>query len=319
MSLSQRRHALLRRLALLCTALVLAITTLSGFIRLSNAGLGCADWPQCYGSRLRAAPQPPGATAAAAADDGVGVALARTAHRVVAVLALLLVLTMVAVCFGNAPLLWREGLLALGLLALAVFLAVLGRSTAGARVPAVAIGNLLGGFAMLGLSWRLAAPPRAPDAPPHRTLAMAARVGAALLLVQLALGALVSASHAGLSCAGPAECWRAADAAGWPWQLLDPWREPRFEAGTTLPLNPGGAIAQVVHRGGALLVLAVLAPLGIAAWRDGRRRAGSALLALLLLQLGLGALTALLGLPMALALAHNVVAACLLATVLRLA
>ncbi len=318
MTLLQRRHAWLRRLALLCTVVVLAVTSLSAFIRLSNTGLGCSDWPQCYGSRLHAAPRID-AAAAAVSVDSYGVRAARIAHRVVAMLALFLVIAMLVVCFGNSPWLHREGLLALALLLLALALAILGRASAGARMPIVAMGNVLGGFLMLALSWRLAATQHARDAQPTGTLATWARVGAALLIAQVALGALVSSSYAGLSCAGSAECWRAAESAGWPWHVLDPLRDPQFDAGRVLPLNPGSALAQLVHRGGALLLLLVLAPLGVAALRRGRRRDGFALLALLLVQLSLGALMLASGLQLAVALAHNVIAACLLASVARLA
>lgn len=315
MNLSQRRQAWLRRLALLCTALVLVITSLSAFIRLSNAGLGCSDWPQCYGSRLHET-QPAGAEVVV--DSGT-VRAARVAHRLVAVLALLLVVTMVVVCFGNSPWLLRQGVLALTLLVLALFLAVLGRWTAGTRLPAVAIGNLLGGFLMLAASWRLAAPAVARDARPAHGLVVWARVAVVLLIAQVSLGALVSASYAGLSCAGPGDCWRAADAANWPWHALDPWRVPVFDGARALPLNPSGALAQVVHRAGALLVLLIGMPLGVLALRSRQRREGVVLLGLLLLQCALGALVGAFGLPLAPALAHNIVAGCLLATVLRLA
>ena len=53
MSLTDRRLHVLRRLALLCAVMVLAVTSLSAFLRLSKAGLGCADWPACYGQDLR--------------------------------------------------------------------------------------------------------------------------------------------------------------------------------------------------------------------------------------------------------------------------
>ena len=310
MSLSQRRHAWLRRLALVAAALVLAITSLSAFIRLSNAGLGCSEWPQCYGSRLRAVQQN---REPAAGSDAVTVA--RSTHRLVAVLALLAITTIVMVCFGNRPWLRREGALALAMLALTIGLAVLGRWTAGARLPAVAIGNLLGGLLILAISWRLAGGATEPGRP---MLRIAAWVGVAVLLAQVALGALVSASYSGLSCAAPGDCLRAAAAAGWPWQMLNPWREPMFGA-TPLPLNPSGALTQVVHRGGALLALLVLTPLGIAALRGPRWRDGAALLVLLALQLGLGWLMVATALPLPLALAHNVVAALLLATAARLA
>jgi len=88
---------------------------------------------------------------------------------------------------------------------------------------------------------------------------------------------------------------------------------------TPVPFNPNGALAQVVHRGGALLALLVLIPVGAAALRGQRRRDGAALLVLLVLQLGLGWLMVLTMLPLPLALAHNVVAGLLLATVVRLA
>ena len=44
------RHALLvRRLALLAALLCLGVGILGACVRLSNAGLGCPDWPGCYG------------------------------------------------------------------------------------------------------------------------------------------------------------------------------------------------------------------------------------------------------------------------------
>jgi cytochrome c oxidase assembly protein subunit 15 len=233
----------------------------------------------------------------------------------IAVLALLAITAIVVVCFGNRPWLLREGALALTMLALATGLAVLGRWTADARIPAVAIGNLLGGLLMLALCWRLAARVTEPGRP---TLRMWAWVGVAVLLAQLALGALASASYAGLSCAAPGDCLRAVEAAGWPWETLNPWREPVLAA-TPLPLNPGGALVQVVHRVGALLALLVLIPVGAVALLGHRRRAGAALLLLLVLELTLGWLMVELALPLPLALAHNVVAGLLLATVVRLA
>lgn len=310
MNITHQRQTWLRRAALLCAALVLAITSLSAFIRLSQAGLGCSEWPQCYGSRLRDAQQ----GHATSVTDSAAVVAARLTHRVVAVTALLLVIAMLVLCFGNRPFLLREGMLALALLALALGLAVLGRWSAGARVPAVAIGNLLGGLLMLALSWRLAA--RA--APPgDSALRSWARLGTAVLLIQVMLGALLSASYAGLSCVGPMDCLRTAQAADWPWHALNPWREPVFDT-MQRATNPAGALVQLVHRGGALLTLLVLTPLGVAALRGAHKRAGAALLALLVIQIGVGALMLVASLPLSLALAHNIVAALLLATLVRL-
>ena len=55
--MKESQARLVRRLALLLTVLVLVITSLSAYIRLSRAGLSCAEWPQCYGERLRQAQQ----------------------------------------------------------------------------------------------------------------------------------------------------------------------------------------------------------------------------------------------------------------------
>lgn len=297
----------LRQLAWICAALVLAITSLSAFIRLSRAGLGCDPWPQCYAQSLRATGQP-----LAASPEGP-VAAARIAHRVVAVAALLLVIAMVMTTLSKGPILWREGRMALALLALALFLAILGRWTSDARVPAVMLGNLLAGFAMFALSCRLARSGR------HEPIATAAQerlvrwawVGAALLVAQIVLGGLVSAGHAGLSCRQLMVC----DTSSGSWQLLNPWHETPLIPDT---FNRAGALVHAVHRTGAMVVAAVLLSLGVAAWRSGQR-AGAAVILLLVLQVTLGALLVVARLPLPVALAHNVVAALLLAAVLGLA
>ena len=238
MTAADRRLPMLRRMALLCALLMLATIALSAFMRLSQAGLGCADWPACYGQGQHGSPE--------------AVAAARLAHRAVASLALIGVMTMALAAWTARPLLRREKWLTLALLALALALAALGIVTPGARLPAVTMGNLLGGFAMLALCARLAAPGRADSAaaaagsaasPAAATSATSATsaasaaaaaaaaaasaapglgawgiAGLALLSIQLALGALVSASHAALVCTDLADCARAAQAQGWDWE-----------------------------------------------------------------------------------------------------
>jgi cytochrome c oxidase assembly protein subunit 15 len=71
-----------------------------------------------------------------------------------------------------------------------------------------------------------------------------------------------------------------------------------------------------LHRAGALLVCAVLLPLAWLAWRLGRRQSAALLVGLLVAQGALGAGLVLLGLPLEVALAHNVTAALLLAVLL---
>lgn len=287
-------------MAIACAVLVLAITTLSAFIRLSRAGLGCEPWPQCYGQQA-------GAAADASQPPATGpVAAARVAHRITATVALLLIIGMVMQTLAATPVRWPEGRLVLVLLALALFLAVLGRWTTDSRLPAVVLGNLLAGFAMVSVSWRLVAAASSGPAPP--TFASGwVRVAIALVALQVALGGLVSAGHAGLSCPQLAAC----DISSGSWLAFNPWHEQGLDAADAA--NRAGALVHVIHRAVALVVVAIVLPLGVAAWRRGRR-AGALLLALLAAQVAAGAAMVLGGLPLALALAHNVLAALLLAT-----
>lgn len=313
MNTTQHRRDSLRRLALGCALLLLLVTSLSAFIRLSQAGLGCEPWPACYGSALRAA-QGPGAIPV---EDGFAVTAARSAHRLIATAALGGVIAMVALCLAGRPRLPREGVVALVLLALVLGLAVLGLWTHGSRKPAVVLGNLMGGFMVLALCWRLAAPPAAGRVPRRPAWIVLALVAALVLLAQIALGALTSASFAGLSCSGVVDCLRSAQDGGWQWTMLDPWREPMFEphAGA---VNPDGAMTQWSHRVGALLSVLVLVPLAAWGTRGPLRRESWLLLALLALQLVLGALMVATGLPLPIALAHNLVACLMLAVVVRM-
>lgn len=294
MDTSCRRMTLLRTMAIACAVLVLAITSLSAFIRLSRAGLGCEPWPQCQAQLLREAKQ--GAVAAA-----------RIAHRITAVGALLLVIAMVLAAYGSAPPLVRQGRLVVVLLGLAVFLAVLGRMTADSRLPAVVLANLLAGLAMFAVSWRLVAATRPAGA--ARTLdAGWVRLALALLVVQIMLGGLVSAGHAGASCPRLAGC----DLGTASWQAFNPWQEPDPGAGVG-----AGALVHMAHRAAGILTAIVVAALGVAASRRGHR-AGALLPALVVLELGAGIGLIARSTPLALALVHNVLAALLLATVASL-
>jgi cytochrome c oxidase assembly protein subunit 15 len=309
MSLSSRRYALLRRLGLACALAVLVVTSLSAYMRLSKAGLGCDDWPACYGQQQRAAAQglapPPG-------EAGV-IASARLLHRVMAVFVLLAALVMLMLCFDRKAPMRGEGVLALLIVLLAVALAVLGRWSSGVHVPAVALGNLLGGFAMLALCARLSVAGWIAGWPRLRGWAWAA---AALLLLQLSLGGLVSASFAGLSCASGSECslWAAWQQSGW--QSLDPWREPL--ANSPPPTNPAGMFSHSLHRHLAWLTAPALLALAWLAWRRRRPRTAALLACLVAMQLLAGILLVPLGLPLALALLHNLLAALLLAAVVTL-
>ena len=291
-------------MAWLTLLLLVVVTCLSAYLRHSAAGLGCAAWPVCFG-------QGESAAAGAVVLGGQALTVARVAHRVTATLALLLVMAIVVLSWARRPRLAREAALSLGLLVLALLLALLGVFTPGSRLPAVAIGNLLGGFLMLAIAARLVAPPA------QRGLGASAIAAALLLLAQIALGALTSAAYAGLACTDLRECVEQARAGGWNWAALNPWREPVLSMATP---NPEGALAQLLHRLGSFVVAPpLLAGLGICAWRGGRRVEATALLVVLASQVVLGLVVGSTGLPLVPVLAHNLGTALMLALVLRLA
>lgn len=310
-----RRLVMVRRLALICAALMLATIVLSAFMRLSQAGLGCADWPACYGQNLSSVAQAPA--------PGTAVIVARMLHRIVASLVLVLVIMLTLSTLAMRPRLHVEGRLSAVMLLLTLALSALGVVTAGATLPAVTLGNLIGGFLMLALCWRLAATPASAAAPVARMTHQArtplqrwAALALAMLLVQVALGALVSGSYAALSCQGWADCSKSAAAAGWDWQAMNPWHRPQL---ADLPFNPGGALAQLAHRLGALLLPPLFAVVALLAWRRQHRTEALLLLSLLALQATLGWAGVAAGLPIALVLMHNLNAALMLALLTRLA
>ena len=304
MQATDSRARNVQRLAFACLVLLLALTCLSAYLRHSAVGLGCTPWPACYGQGE------PAAIAGAMAVAGQALTGARMAHRVTATLALLLIIAIVVLCLRSKPRLQPQARLSVALLVLALALSLMGVFTPGSRLPAVAIGNLLGGFLMLALAARLVA------LPPPRGLGWAAGVVATLLGVHIAGGAFVSASHAGLACTDLRECLAQARAGGWDWQQLIPWREAGFAVGTP---HAEGALLQALHRLGSLVVAPALAALAWLAMRRGRRTEGLWLLALLASQIALGLALGSTGLPLVPVLLHNLGTAVMLALVLRLA
>lgn len=276
-----RRLALARRLARWALLLMLATVLLSAFMRLSQM----------------AAPCPPGPACAASVGGLDGVALARGLHRVVATAVLGLAIALVVVLRRARP--SREHRLSRVLLVLVIALAGLGLVTPGARVPAVAIGNLLGGFAVVLACARLAQ-----TRPPPPALHGHALLASALLVAQIALGAQLGASFSAGTCGDALACLKRAGETGWDLQAFDPWR-PIARSGP----GPGAAaVLHLAHAAGAVLCAVVLLALSWRAWRAAAPRTGGATAALVVLQGLLGALQLSWKLPIALVLAHNLTA-----------
>ena len=290
-----------RWLVLAALLLVLVITTTSAYIRLSQAGFGCADWPACYGRRMSTPP------AGQLIPERSTLFWARALHRLAASSTGILLVLIVFVGW-DALQSAAARLAAVVTLALAGFLAWLGLITPSA-LPAVTVGNLLGGMTMLALLWWLHQRDRGTGA--SRTLH---RLALGALALQIALGGMIGARHAVLSCVTLPAC-----AGGW-WPDSIDWRlfNPFFAMSESDIGSAAGSAARealiMSHRYGAVLVATILCVLGVNAVRRGARVAarGWLLLGMLGLQLLLGAGTVLANFPLPLALLHNLCAALLL-------
>ena len=296
---------MVRRLALAGVFLVLVVTTVSAYMRLTAAGLGCAQWPACYG-------QAPGH-----GETSVQVApapVARILHRISATAAAAVMLAIALIALANRRTLRRELALSAVLLLLTLGLALLGRATPHAGSPAVAMGNALGGMAVVALLWWLAlttaeiSRARAPA-----WLAWLSGTALVLSILQIGLGTLTSATFSALACTTLPAC----DGRWWPLA----WSVSQFDP--FVPFGERGEASQAVHllhRFGAVALITVGTALVLATLRLGgpARRAATVLASLLTLQLALGAFAVKLSLPLPLVLAHNATAVLILLTLLAL-
>ena len=301
-----RRRIFLRHAGWVCAVLVLVVTSASAFLRQSGAGLGCTPWPACHA--IAASAEAPRAAPPSAAEH-----TARAVHRVVASSLLLLLMVMTAFAWVGKLRLVAEGRIALLALGLVLFLAVLGVFTANARAPAITLGNLMGGLLLFAACVRLAVPPCAMAEPQRRRLRRWSLVAGAVLLLQIGLGALISAGYAGLSCPQLVGCIPSAEG----WGAISLWLPPGEGAG--MPGYGAGVGVQLLHRLTALAVLAALGMLALSAWQGNRRPEAVLLGSLAALQVALGVVLVLAQLPLNAALAHNLIAALLLGTVAALA
>ncbi|MCS6785751.1 MAG: COX15/CtaA family protein [Thiobacillaceae bacterium] len=285
-----------------------AVIVLGAYVRLSEAGLGCPDWPGCFGqvSPWHAADEIAAAHAAAPAGPvSPAKAWKEMAHRYAAGLLGLAVLAITMLAWRRLPLRAR-GLPSL-LLALVVVQALLGMWTVTLQLePAVVAAHLTGGMLTLALLVALAARDASRLAADSRRLRLA-RLLLALVGVQIALGGWVSAHGAALACPELPTCrgqwWPPADFAA-AFALAAPGPMPQ-EALTAIHL---------AHRLGAVAVLAAALGFGLSTLgRPHLKPWGLGLAALVLLQAGLGLANVALGLPLPLAVAHTAGAALLLA------
>jgi cytochrome c oxidase assembly protein subunit 15 len=322
-----RRSSWLRPLTLLTLFLTFDLVLFGAFTRLTDSGLGCPDWPGCYGNASPVGAQAAIAAAQYALPSGPvthGKAWVEMIHRYLAtgVGVLILVLTVASlrarfksgkteahadVWWPIVTLLWVCIQGAFGALTVTMKL-----------FPAIVTMHLLGGLMLLALlgvqAERLgrlqSGRPRVLVKPATRALMMTAFV---LLSVQVALGGWVSTNYAVLACTDFPMCQNS----WWPEMHFDQgfqiWRE--------LGMTPAGehitfAALTAIHFVHRCMAVAVLGALGLLAWRlapvPGFRIQSRWIIGLAVMQVATGMANAVLGWPLAAALLHTGGAAALI-------
>jgi len=319
------KSKLLYRLASLATVLALLVVCFGAYTRLSHSGLGCPDWPGCFG-RL-SAPQSVSQISLAQLEFPESQVEPQKAqiemlHRYLAASlgALLFAIAILSYLNRKQYLPFR---LPIALVVLTLFQAILGWWTVSYKLwPVVVVAHLLGGMTLLALisllRLRLGKANRQSIPYGARRFRGWSLLLLAVIMIQIALGGWVSANYAGLACEGFPLC-------SGHWPAIDWLRIFSFHGagninyqGGVLPLADRAAI-QFVHRLGALLTLVL--GLGLASRvyltaKSAHLRQLSVLLVVMLgLQVTLGVLLVVKLLPIDIAVAHNAGAALLLLTV----
>jgi len=318
----------IRYAATIALILALFVVMLGAYTRLTDAGLGCPDWPGCYGHMvlpdagkklLSAQQQFP--------DTPVEPRKAWTemAHRYAAGTLALLILFIGFASLrkhlqdGQSP--WQLPVL---LMLLVVFQAALGMWTVTLKLlPIVVMSHLLGGILIFSCLCRLRLQLSQVKPLALPALHTAIIIGCIIVFYQIALGGWVSANYAGIACIGFPQC-------NGQW-LPEMHVSQGFNLFSAIGTNYQGGVLdndvrvtiQFIHRLGAIIT--AVYTLALAIWtlvkidnKNVRFAAGAALL-LVIGQFSLGIMNVVYLLPLPVAVAHNGVAALLFATMLMLA
>lgn len=311
----------MKTLATTSLILVIVLVSLSAYLRLDHSGIGCAAWPACYGNI--GIPE----TNMPTVDDAYQRLLeeatqplswATPLHRLVASV---LGLSILALCLMSLQS-GKNRAISFGLLALTVYLAWLGIRSGSLHDPAVVMGNLGGGFAMLGaLGWlvfRKDSRPQGGDA--CFWLRLATTVAIVILGTQILLGGLTSANFAASACQTLPDChgsWLPGANLGTAFDLS---RVHEISDTGMVLGGPERADIHKLHRLAAILTILAVVTAGIMATRAGRnlRLIGTIVLSVVILEFAVGVSAILTEIPIGVAVAHNWLAAILLLLLLKL-
>jgi cytochrome c oxidase assembly protein subunit 15 len=309
-----RRLAWFRRAALAATVLCAIVVVVGAWVRLTNAGLGCPDWPGCYGHIHPAQAAEHVDEINAANPDRPFVyqkAINEMVHRyIVGGLGLLVIgLALFSVVNRRDPA--QPRVLPWLIVGLLVVQALLGMWTVTLLLkPLIVTLHLLGGLTTLSLLWWLALPPARRELKaaerPLRRLALAALV---VVIMQVSLGGWTSTNYAAAACPDFPTC----QASFWPPMdfrngfIL--WRGLGIDYEGGVLDAPARVAIHYAHRIGAYLTAVLVAFVVAGAWRRGQsaatKGAATALGIAVAIQVSIGINLILQGWPLWLGTAHN--------------
>lgn len=321
----------IRRLALIGAILCFVVVVFGGYTRLSDSGLGCPDWPGCFGHIA-----PTGSAEHYASGTDVRKAWIEMIHRYFAT-ALGLIIVVVAALSIRAR--RQPGVsvgFALTLLVLVVLQGMLGMLTVTWLLkPLIVTGHLVGGLTIFALLLWLWLSKRAEARPVdgHSVLAgnrlvegggrarLWAGLALAALAVQVALGGWTSSNYAAVACPDVPKCQDQWIPAADYQDAFVLWRGLGINYAGGVLDHPARVAIHFVHRVGAVVASGLLLLAVFFAFRGlgaGPRWAALAVLAALAAQISIGVFMVLRAFPLDLAAAHNAGAALLVAAAVLL-
>lgn len=297
MSADDARRRQIRLLALAVCTLSVLIVAVSAYLRLDAAGLGCTDWPACYGGILAGEPPP------------LRYGSARVLHRIAASTALVLALVLVWRCRRPTPVVALRPAALLLLLMLA--LAALGFLSADPRRALVGFLNIVGGLGLVSFSWRvaLAASGGAGTTGRRPALLLAGVICTTLAVLS---GAWLGATYSAAACTSLPFCASTPIAGTDIARALAPLQQVDAARGAG---DAAGILLHTLHRAFALGAVILLAAAALRAGGSSAKRVATATAMLAAAAALLGAIAVGAGLPLAPTVAHGTLAAILLAAI----
>tara|TARA_B110000977_G_scaffold194131_1_gene270217 strand:+ start:209 stop:1177 length:969 start_codon:yes stop_codon:yes gene_type:complete len=301
--------------------LALIVVILGAYTRLADAGLGCPDWPGCYGELL----VPDVISSEYERPLDVAKAWKEMVHRYAAsILGLSILVIFLLAVFRKTE---REQSIKLptALLLLVGFQGALGMWTVTEQVhPGIVTMHLFGGFSTTTLLFWLFLNQRPqpkigqPVLKRHKLMLI---IVTALLIFQIFLGGWTSTNYAALSCG---EYFPTCLGEMWPEDMdfknAYYWGELGVDYEFGILENQTRTAIQMVHRVGAIVVtVAILSLCFVLENYPTLRRNIIVVLGLLSAQVALGIINVVMSLPMFAAVMHNAVALFLLLSLISLA